>query len=64
MLFDLSLDPNEEHDLSATEPERAMELAQALDAALAKLRDARVEPGTALLGSEELDQLKALGYVE
>ena len=63
-LFDLAEDPNEQSNLAASDPERVKELAQALDSALAKMRRERVEPSTSHLSSEDLDQLKALGYLQ
>ena len=63
-LYDLESDPTEQRDLAASEPEVARELGAALDAALAAQRAARIEPGRAPISDAELEELRALGYVE
>jgi arylsulfatase A-like enzyme len=63
MLFDLASDPGETANLVATQPEKAAELAALLEAQLSASRSRRVEPGFADLSGEELEQLRALGYV-
>jgi arylsulfatase A-like enzyme len=63
-LYDLEADPTEQVDLSAREPLRTRELADALDAALALQRAARIEPLREPLSGEQLRQLEMLGYVE
>jgi arylsulfatase A-like enzyme len=60
-LYDLARDPGEHHDLAAREPERSAELRELLATRLGDGSPAahRVEPS-----ADEMEQLRALGYVE
>jgi arylsulfatase A-like enzyme len=62
-LFDLEDDPGEQRDRIEFEPEKAEELAGLLAARRADALRRRVEPGLAELTEQQLEQLKALGYV-
>ncbi len=61
-LYDLSLDPNEEHNLFATRPADRLELklVQYLKAAAIDER----KQAQAQVGSESIEKLKSLGYVQ
>jgi arylsulfatase A-like enzyme len=69
LLFDLSVDPAEQYDVSVAHPEdvakleaeldRALSRSKAIDAAIRGQTDARLHE----FSSDELDALKALGYV-
>jgi arylsulfatase A-like enzyme len=60
-LYDLARDPGEHHDLAAREPERSAELRELLATRLGDGSPAahRVEPS-----ADEMEQLRALGYIE
>lgn len=60
-LYDLASDPGEHEDLAAREPERSAELRALLAPRLgaSSATPSRVEPS-----AEEMEQLRALGYVE
>jgi arylsulfatase A-like enzyme len=62
-LFDLARDPYEQHDLSAAEPERTAALIEVMRE---RYRDYTPEPAPenqVELSPEDLEQLRALGYV-
>ena len=63
LLFDLSSDPDEHHDLSAERPAEVQRLASQLDSIDAYLDSRAVDASTRELSQEELDKLRALGYV-
>jgi arylsulfatase A-like enzyme len=62
-LFDLEADPHEQTNRIDDEPEVAARLAAVLTRSLLAASERRVEPGSAELSSDELEQLEALGYV-
>ena len=68
MLFRLDDDPRELNDLSAEEPDRVSRLTRAMTEALAVAIASReglaVEEGNVELAAEQVEQLRALGYVD
>jgi hypothetical protein len=68
MLFRLDDDPRELNDLSAEEPDRVARLTramtEALAAAIASREGLAVEEGNVELAAEQVEQLRALGYVD
>lgn len=63
LLFQLSADPLEQRNAIERRPEAAERLAAALAERLAESRARRAEPGSAELSPEEVEQLRALGYL-
>jgi arylsulfatase A-like enzyme len=66
-LYDVERDPLEQHDLAAERPDVTTRLVQALEAWRVSVAGVRLEPETAQAGAasaEELERLKALGYVQ
>lgn len=61
-LYDLALDPEEEHDLFASQPERARALAEAHLAFARALPSLALEPERPGLDDAERQELRALGY--
>jgi choline-sulfatase len=67
LLFDLVLDPGELEDLASQRPERVAELLARLDRAVAEaeaLAGEFVRAGPLQLSDEEIERLRALGYVD
>jgi len=62
-LYDLETDPGETDDLSAREPERLEQLRDALETAVTFAGQDAHEPQTTSLDEQEIERLKALGYV-
>jgi len=62
-LYDLETDPGETDDLSARDPERLERLRGALEAAVTFAGQDAYEPRTTSLDEQEIERLKALGYV-
>ncbi|RKY18827.1 MAG: hypothetical protein DRQ55_12330 [Planctomycetota bacterium] len=62
-LFDLSLDPGEQHDLADARPDDALSLQQLMAALQELLARGGRRADTAELGDDVLEQLRALGYV-
>ena len=62
MLFDLSTDPDEAHDLAGERPEVVVAMREELKAMVSLSRSREAEAGRASLTQEEYDLLKSLGY--
>ena len=66
-LFDFRKDPLDAHDLADKHPEVVQRLARALEAWRRTAQAARLKPDSATAGTmsaEELERLRALGYVQ
>ena len=67
LLFDLSRDPFERHNLAKQHPSRKRQLQESLEQILTasrKLRESfELEPASVELSDEARDELKALGYL-
>jgi arylsulfatase A-like enzyme len=62
LLFDVARDPRERRDRAAEEPERAAELERRITAWRAEHERAETAPEA--ISPEDLERLRALGYVE
>jgi arylsulfatase A-like enzyme len=63
-LFDLETDPGEKRDLAASKPELLATLREKIRQAYEELEKRGGEAPTRALGEDEVDRLRALGYVE
>jgi hypothetical protein len=63
MLYDLSRDPRERHNLAGAHPDRRDRLRALHDGVDASSRRLRREGRTIPLDAQEVDHLRALGYV-
>ena len=63
-LYDLLADPGETDNLAQENPEKVSELRQALASWRTSQEGRRLEAGSGELSPEELEELKALGYVD
>jgi arylsulfatase A-like enzyme len=61
-LFDVARDPRERRDLAAEQPERAAELEERI--AAWRAQHTRVEAAPDAISQEDLERLRALGYVQ
>ena len=62
-LFDLERDPGEREDVAARDSGAAAALSQELDARLATARERAVPPEQRAMTEEEIQRLRALGYL-
>ena len=62
-LYDLESDPGEQRNLAAERPELVAELERAADDRQALARKSRVSEAAPILGAEEREQLRDLGYL-
>jgi arylsulfatase A-like enzyme len=63
-LYDLSRDPHERNDLSATEPAQVEALLGRLRAFMTMARASRVDAGKVVLDEEQRAKLRSLGYIQ